>query len=132
MASVANVRLSITPLLDGNVTVEVQYQIQGTALDVATQRYYREICELVGRDTTTSSDVGDQVLRTIYSQGIMFSHAEAEDRTVSTVLLLSTLDEDAEFANQEDEICAKVRLVKYPPHEYSNLVRIGGVAPPIA
>ncbi len=133
MASVANVRLSITPLPASMVTVEVQYQIQGTDLDVATQQRYREICELVGRDRATPNDVNDQLLHTLAKEGIAFSHSEAEDRTWTEVLPLSTLDEDAGSANQEDEICARVRLVRVPwANEYSNQVRIGGVAPPIA
>ena len=131
MASAENVRLSITPLPDGRVTVTVAYQIQGTDLDVAAQQSYLEICELVGRDTPVPSDVNDQVLHELHRDTVLFENSDAMTRTRVASLPVSTLDEDPGGA-QADEICARVRLVRAPStNAYSNLVRVR-FTPPVA
>jgi len=129
MASIQQVNLTITPVVNSaNVIVDVGYVVSGSSYDLATGQHYREVCQLIGDDTP--GDGTDDILRTIFDTTTVFN-GNSFTRVIQLALPRSALDEDSEGPQiQGDEIRAKVTLTPIPTSRESNLVRIGGIAPP--
>ena len=95
--------------------------------DVATQRSYREVCEIIGDDTP--GDGTDDVLRKLVDLTTTFSGTSAAFQRSPQWdnVTLSDLDEDNDGpVIQADEIRARVTLTPIPPSRESNLVVVGG------
>lgn len=136
MASIENVSLTVTPAQEGLASVHVQYQIAGSALDIAAQRSYAERCELVSVDVGVPETDAEPVLHTVHSAIVQFPNHETGEphwtRSLEVVVPTATLRTGQITERLENHIRARVKLVRAPTlHSYSNTVRLGGGQSPL-
>jgi hypothetical protein len=130
MATIGNVTLTITPVLNSNdVFVQIGYRVFPSSHDMATEQHYREVCELIGDDTP--GDGTDDVIKIdppLFDGTTVFTSGGNDfTRAISRRVARSLLDEDNNgLLLQEDEIRARVTLTPIPTSRESNLIRMGG------
>ena len=130
MAEINEIKLEITknPNNPANLFSEIRYSVQGNDDDVANERKYREICELIGDDTP--GDGQDDALYLVRDLTMQFS-GTAVVYVHDTVLDLpkSLYDEDRDTAMPKpDELRARVTLIPIVEREPVFSTENAGVA----
>jgi hypothetical protein len=130
MATVGPVSLSIFNQPDGQVHVQMSWEIAGSGDDVAEHATYRELVELIGVDKELGEDKADEVIYTVSDGLVTFdgTHARYSQGTDQWIDA-GILNEDTHpFLPRNDEIRARVQLMAA---SQSNIVTRNEILEPI-
>ena len=113
MATVGPVRLSIFNQPNGQVDVQVSWEIAGSGDDLSEEATYRELVELIGVDKELGEDKADEVIYTLGDGIVKFDGTHGRyTRSAEERLDPGVLNEDTHpFMPRNDEIRARVQLM---------------------
>ena len=131
MASIGDVKLSITDKGGSDAVVEVKYEVRFDSYDQKSNQPYVEVCRIVGDDTGTgdSPAAGDDdtlgFMTPLFFRSTQSNGKTTLKRNFSKTFRKTDLDEDRGEIENPDEIRALVTLTPVVPSaasRESNLV----------
>jgi hypothetical protein len=121
VASIGEVKLSITDEGENEAVVDVRYQIRFDSYDQHSNQAYVEVCRIIGDDTGTGdhpSAADDDTLgfmTPLFFRSTQSNGKRTLNRRFTKTLRLADLDEDRGQIANPDEIRALVTLTPVAP-----------------